>query len=113
MLMSIELQAEDKYVENDQIVIQYSASWCGPCRSLKKTIQDSNIVDAIKQKTKGWFQIDIESSDALSEKWTSIASPTSLPTVVKYKKVGNRWVEVKRFTGSKNAKFVHDWLMVE
>lgn len=63
----------------DICVVDFSASWCGPCRMMAPVLED------ISDKYKGkyfFYQIDIDSAEELANKFKIEA----VPTMVVFKK---------------------------
>jgi|688.fasta_scaffold57248_2 thiol-disulfide isomerase/thioredoxin len=64
--LSLELK---KYCNiNDLIVLQFSASWCAPCKTIKSIIdKDSTLLELSKKYKTGihFFYIDIEANEIL------------------------------------------------
>ena len=80
---------ENKIKSEDVSVIQFSAAWCGPCKSLKP-IMDKLAVE-YKDKA-GFYYADIEDGGINTG---SAAGIRGVPTVIIYKK----GVEVDRLVG--------------
>ena len=63
----------------DICVVDFSASWCGPCRMMAPVLED------VSDKYKGkyfFYQIDIDSAEELANKFKIEA----VPTIVVFKK---------------------------
>ena len=63
----------------DICVVDFSASWCGPCRMMAPVLED------VSEKYKGkyfFYQIDIDSAEELAEKFNI----TAVPTIIVLKK---------------------------
>ncbi len=63
----------------DVCVVDFSASWCGPCRMMAPVLED------VSDKYKGkyfFYQIDIDSAEELAEKF----NVTAVPTIIVLKK---------------------------
>ena len=72
----------------DICVVDFSASWCGPCRMMAPVLED------ISDKYKGkyfFYQIDIDSAEELANKF----NVTAVPTIIVFNK-GN---EIDRTSG--------------
>ena len=90
--MLIEFKDEDfenKIKKEDISVIQFSASWCSPCRALKPVMD--KLSDEYKDRA-NFYITDIEDSGINTG---SEAGIRGVPTVIIYKK----GVEVDRKTG--------------
>ena len=80
---------EDKIKNEDVSVIQFSAAWCGPCKTLKPVMD--KLADEFKGKA-GFYYADIEDSGINTG---SAAGIRGVPTVIIYKK----GVEISRKVG--------------
>ena len=59
----------------DVCVVDFSASWCGPCRMMAPVLED------VSEKYKGkyfFYQIDIDSAEELANKFNVSAVPTMI-----------------------------------
>lgn len=68
----------------DICVIDFSATWCGPCRMMAPILED------ISEKYKGkyfFYQIDIDSAEELAQKFEITAVPTII-VFAKGKEIG-------------------------
>lgn len=48
--------------ENKPIILVFSAAWCGPCQSMKKTVYPSKEVTALHDKFV-WAYLDVDQAD--------------------------------------------------
>lgn len=72
----------------DICVVDFSASWCGPCRMMAPVLED------VSDKYKGkyfFYQIDIDSAEELANKFKVDA----VPTIIVFKK----GIEIDRTSG--------------
>lgn len=72
----------------DICVVDFSASWCGPCRMMAPVLED------VSDKYKGkyfFYQIDIDSAEELANKFRI----TAVPTIIVFKK----GIEIDRTSG--------------
>ena len=81
-------EAEFKELVNDTIVVQFSATWCGPCKTLTKTIDQNE--DKFNVPI---YKIDIDSSQELAK----ALGIRSVPTIIRFE---NKQ-ETKRLVGIK------------
>ena len=80
---------EEKIKQEEVSVIQFSATWCGPCKALKPVMD--KLSEEYKDKASFWIT-DIEDSGINTG---SSAGIRGVPTVIVYKK----GVEVSRKVG--------------
>ncbi len=93
------------------IIIQFSASWCNPCRILTNSIKNNeDFYDYMTNNTGGYFLVDIESQEPNHRDWTSLAKPTSVPTIVRFRKVNGVWKEIDRLNGIQSPQFIMQWV---
>ena len=64
-----------KELINDTIVVQFSASWCGPCKTLTKFIDDNE--DAFGRQI---YKMDIDNCRALC----NVLAISSVPTLIRF-----------------------------
>lgn len=76
---------------NDTLVLQFSASWCGPCKTLTKTIEANEYKFA-----NPIYKIDLDDNRELA----SILEIRSVPTLIRFenaeekmRKIGNQTFE--------------------
>ena len=70
---------DDIIGSKDICVVDFSASWCGPCRMMAPVLED------VSAKYKGkymFYQIDIDSAEELANKF----NVTAVPTIIVFKK---------------------------
>jgi len=100
-----------QFSNGDYIVIQFSATWCGPCRSMKAAIkQYEPIQKFFKEKTKGYFIVDIDDTKPVPRAWTKIVKPASVPTSVIFKYKDGKWETAKRISGAMGGSQMLQWL---
>lgn len=93
-------EKKNKYVVGDKLYIQYSADWCGPCQTLKRMVKGNTAFqNFIKEKTKGYFIVDINSDNPLYQRWEKLVRISSIPTVVLFEFDGKKWVPKKQISG--------------
>ncbi|MBR7172470.1 MAG: thioredoxin [Clostridia bacterium] len=68
---------EEIVSSKDVCVIDFSASWCGPCRMMAPIMED--IADKYKGKYY-FYQIDIDSAEEIAMKYNITAVPTIVVT---------------------------------
>ena len=81
-------EEEFKTLVNDTIVVQFSAGWCGPCKTLTKTIEQNE--DKFNVPI---YKIDIDEAQDLAK----ALGIRSVPTIIRFE---NKQ-ETKRLVGIK------------
>ena len=79
---------EFKELINDTIVVQFSAAWCGPCKTLTKTIEQNKDKFNVP-----FYKVDIDSAPQLAQ----ALGIRSVPTIIRFE---NKQ-ETKRLVGIK------------
>ena len=79
---------EFKELINDTIVVQFGATWCGPCKTLTKTIEQNEDKFNVP-----FYKIDIDDASQLAQ----ALGIRSVPTVIRFE---NKQ-ETKRLVGIK------------
>jgi len=75
-------------------IIRFTASWCGPCKSLAMNLENANLELPIEV-------VDIDIHDALAREY----GIRGVPTLVML----DENIEVKRLVGSKTVKELQEW----
>ena len=75
-------------------ILRFTASWCGPCKSLAMNLESANIKLPIEV-------VDIDVHDNLAKEY----GIRSVPTLVML----DENIEVKRIVGSKTVKELQEW----
>ena len=86
--MKIITENEFKELINDTIVVQFSATWCGPCKTLTKTIEQNE--DKFNVPI---YKVDIDNAPQLAQ----ALGIRSVPTIIRFE---NKQ-ETKRLVGIK------------
>ena len=91
----------DSKIKNEAVaVVQFSASWCAPCKQLRPIMEKLSIEYKDKMKT---FYADIE-TDSIN--LGSQMGIRGVPTLILFKK----GVETDRLVGGVHEKAVREWL---
>ena len=81
-------EEEFRTLVNGTIVVQFSAAWCGPCKTLTKTIEQNE-----GQFNVPFYKIDIDAAPQLAQ----ALGIRSVPTIIRFE---NKQ-ETKRLVGIK------------
>ena len=92
----------EKIKKEEKSIIQFSASWCAPCRQLLPIMKKLSESDEFKDKIKFYYG-DID-KDALNT--ATSAGVRGVPTVIIY----NKGVEIGRTVGVTSEKHMKDFL---
>jgi thioredoxin 1 len=87
-------------------VIQFSATWCGPCRQLTPIMESKDVQDAMSKKSVDFYHIDVDKHSEYSK----IYRVGTIPCVVLVKVEPQGTTELKRFIGLKSKQQVVEWL---
>ena len=80
-----------------KVVIQFSASWCGPCKVLTRTIDENASALNID-----FYKVDLDENRELSKQYKVIAVPTLI--------LFDEGKEVKRMSGNKSLSQLKDFV---
>ena len=75
-------------------IIRFTASWCGPCKSLATNLENANLTLPIEV-------VDIDVHDALAREY----GIRGVPTLVML----DENIEVKRLVGAKTVNELQEW----
>ena len=89
--MKIITENEFKELINDTVVVQFSATWCGPCKTLTKTIEQNEDKFNVP-----FYKIDIDDAAQLAQ----ALGIRSVPTIIRFE---NKQ-ETKRLVGIKSIE---------
>ena len=78
-------------------ILRFTASWCGPCKSLAKNLEEANLLIPIEV-----VDIDVQSDVAVEY------GIRGVPTLVML----DENIEVKRLVGSKTITELKEWVTV-
>ena len=83
-------------VNNNKVILLYfGASWCGPCKQLKKKLEDSETQKSMPNLVVAYMDTDVEDNNNLVNRY----NVSSLPTLVFIKLEENKVVPVSRVEG--------------
>jgi thiol-disulfide isomerase/thioredoxin len=80
---------------NNIILLYFGATWCGPCKQLKKRLVENDTQNIMPKLVVAHLDIDEE----LNEKLVKRYKITSLPTQVFIKLNENKVIEISRIEG--------------
>ena len=84
-------------------IIQFSASWCGPCKSLRPILDSLSTSPEYSDKNIGWYYADVEEA---SINTASAMGIRGVPTTICFKKK----IEVDRLVGNPGEVKVREWI---
>jgi len=91
--------SEDKYINNKPTIIDFSATWCGPCKQMLPIVTElSNEYNGIVDI----YKVDIEEENELTEKF----GIRSVPTFVLIDKNGKH----EKFSGSMSKEKMKSYI---
>ena len=90
-------EKEFKELTQERVVIQFSATWCGPCKVLTKTIELNE-----NELNLPFYRIDLDESPELAKSLKVMAVPTMI--------LFDKGEEVKRTSGSKSINQLQDFI---
>jgi len=91
-------------IAKDEIsIIQFSATWCGPCKSLRPILDSLSSSPEYSDKNIGWYYADVEEGGINT---ASAMGIRGVPTTILYKKK----IEVDRLVGNPGEAHVREWI---
>lgn len=90
-----------------QILLSYSAAWCGPCKQMKPLWQDKDIVESLDKNQIELIEIDIDRDRQSGTMWKVSSIPCCI--LIELDKDG-KGIELKRFVGAKPKSFILNWI---
>lgn len=77
------------------IMLYFGATWCGPCKQLKKRLADKETIETMEKLVVAHLDVDEDANSKLVKRY----KVTSLPTQVLINLVDNKIVEIARIEG--------------
>lgn len=108
-MQPIHITSKDDLIEQiklytDKLIIfMFTASWCGPCKSIKKVIYDNGKGLSVDFTNAVFFYIDVDENDELSHEFEVNSMPTFF-----INKVGsdNKLHQLEMFKGADKNKLI-------
>lgn len=85
------LLTEMTHTKSNLIVLDFYAPWCGPCKTLGPVLEKMQA----KYPSVLFLKINADTETELTTKY----SVSALPTVIVFKKAGNKWTVVSTIRG--------------
>lgn len=101
-----ENKVEERFKEGDYIFIQYTASWCGPCQLLKQKVKTPAFQEWLKNNTKGYYFVDMDSNDSNTVGWKKKLNVTSYPTIAVFERKDNKWKLYRYIKGNQDLNLL-------
>ena len=79
-------------------VIDFTATWCGPCQSMKPALRSKQFKDALEKRNADFYEIDIDRMPEYAKMW----EVTTIPCVVLGKVENGETKEIRRVVGSRS-----------
>lgn len=94
----------DNY-NNSVILLYFGAEWCGPCKQLKKRLDEPETMQIMPKLVVGYLDVDDEENSSIINKYKI----SSLPTQIYIKLDENKVVETHRIEGYDFMKLKLDY----
>jgi thioredoxin 1 len=99
MIIELDTKTYDNYIkENKQVLLDFSATWCGPCRMSYKELEKLDE----KQESVKIAKIDIDNASELAEAFSVSVVPTMI--------LIQDGIEVKRTVGAVNLAALESFI---
>ena len=96
-------QFENKVKKEEVSIIQFSATWCGPCKSLRPILDSLSTSPEYSDKNIRWYYADVEEA---SINTASAMGIRGVPSTIIFR----RGVEVDRLVGNPGEVKVREWI---
>ena len=95
------ITSKEQYEEfiNNNVIVKFSADWCGPCRLLEK-----NIINLDENKIKNVLFGEINVDDDFADEITSSLGIRNIPVTIFFKE----GKEIKRLVGLKTSQDLYN-----
>ncbi len=100
------MQGQEKAPSPRYAVIDFNATWCGPCRQLDIVMRSKEVESAMSEKSIDFYSIDIDKEPVYSRMYGA----RTIPCVVMVKVTPQGTTEIKRFIGVRSKEQVLKWL---
>jgi thioredoxin 1 len=85
----------DNYNNNLVILLYFGAEWCGPCKQLKKRLDEAETIKIMPKLVVGYLDVDDDENSSFVKKYKI----ESLPTQIYIKLNENKVIEMNRIEG--------------
>ena len=68
----------DNYHEGNAVLLYFGAKWCGPCKDLKKRLDDIDTINMMPKLAVGHMDIDDDENEMLVKRYKITQLPTQL-----------------------------------